>query len=173
MSSPSEPAFAETDGGQVARRAVIRWGIRLFRAEWRQQLVVLSLLTVAVAAAVAVATAVHVVTPAVEDATFGAATHRYTLDNVNPADIDATIDAANDWFAEVETIRRGEIRVDGRGDAIAARVQDPADPLSAPMLALLTGRTPPKPVSSPCPNPWLASLVWSWGRRWRSRAIWR
>ena len=35
------------------RRAVVRWAWRLFRREWRQQLLVLALLTVAVAAAVA------------------------------------------------------------------------------------------------------------------------
>ena len=37
-------------GGIVARRAVVRWAVRLFRREWRQQLLVLSMLTVAVAA---------------------------------------------------------------------------------------------------------------------------
>ena len=38
--------------GIVARRAVFRWGWRLFRREWRQQLLVLGLLTVAVAATI-------------------------------------------------------------------------------------------------------------------------
>src|SRR5262249_20084367 len=44
----------DADGGSgiVARRAVIRWGWRLFRREWRQQLLVLGLLTVAVAATI-------------------------------------------------------------------------------------------------------------------------
>src|SRR5207249_567581 len=37
------------NGGAPARRAVIRWAWRLFRREWRQQVLVLSLLTVAVA----------------------------------------------------------------------------------------------------------------------------
>ena len=43
---------ADPGSGIVARRAVIRWGWRLFRREWRQQLLVLGLLTVAVAAAI-------------------------------------------------------------------------------------------------------------------------
>ena len=48
-----EPPDLDRDaGGIVARRAVIRWGWRLFRREWRQQLLVLGLLTVAVAAAI-------------------------------------------------------------------------------------------------------------------------
>jgi hypothetical protein len=40
----------------AARRAMLRWGWRLFRAEWRQQILVLALLTVAVAAATFTAT---------------------------------------------------------------------------------------------------------------------
>ena len=45
------PVVAGTsDGGVPARRAVIRWAWRLFRREWRQQLLVLTLLMIAVAA---------------------------------------------------------------------------------------------------------------------------
>jgi putative ABC transport system permease protein len=40
------------DGGWAARRAVVRWAWRLFRREWRQQLLILALITVAVAATV-------------------------------------------------------------------------------------------------------------------------
>ena len=46
------PDLDRDAGGIVARRAVIRWGWRLFRREWRQQLLVLGLLTVAVAATI-------------------------------------------------------------------------------------------------------------------------
>ena len=47
------------NGGVAARRAVIRWALRLFRREWRQQLLVLVLLCVAVAAAICSITIVH------------------------------------------------------------------------------------------------------------------
>src|SRR5215470_809621 len=50
-------------GGVPARRAVIRWAIRLLRREWRQQLLILALITVAVAATV-VASTVATDTPA-------------------------------------------------------------------------------------------------------------
>ena len=40
------------NGGLAARRAVVRWAGRMFRREWRQQLLVLTLLTVAVTAAI-------------------------------------------------------------------------------------------------------------------------
>ena len=41
-----------SSGGIAARRPLIRWAWRLFRREWRQQILVIALLTVAVAAAV-------------------------------------------------------------------------------------------------------------------------
>src|SRR5580704_17677030 len=43
---------AAAGSGIVARRAVFRWGWRLFHREWRQQLLVLGMLTVAVAATI-------------------------------------------------------------------------------------------------------------------------
>ena len=44
---------AAANGGMPARRAVVRWAYRVFRRDWRQHLLILSLLTVAIAAAVA------------------------------------------------------------------------------------------------------------------------
>lgn len=130
------------DGGAAARRAVIRWAARLLRREWRQHALVTGLLTAAVAAAVAVSAAVSAVAPAGALATFGAASHRFTIDDADPAAIDATIDAAQTWFDAVEVIRRGQIAVEGRGDPIEVRAQDPAGPLGAPMLRLRRGRLP-------------------------------
>ena len=56
---------AAAEGGVPARRAVSRWAWRLFRREWRQQLLVLSLIVVAVAATVVgAAVAIDSVVPA-------------------------------------------------------------------------------------------------------------
>src|ERR1035438_2725935 len=41
-----------SDGGIPARRAVTRWAWRLFRREWRQQFLILALITIAVAATI-------------------------------------------------------------------------------------------------------------------------
>ena len=49
----SRPTRRGPNGGAPARRAVVRWAFRLFRREWRQQLLILILLGVAVAATVA------------------------------------------------------------------------------------------------------------------------
>ncbi len=50
-SAAAQPSSGEhgRNGGAPARRAVVRWGIRLFRREWRQQLLITALLAVAVA----------------------------------------------------------------------------------------------------------------------------
>ena len=51
LATMERPVAAGTsDGGVPARRAVIRWAWRLFRREWRQQLLVLALIIVAVGA---------------------------------------------------------------------------------------------------------------------------
>jgi putative ABC transport system permease protein len=70
-------------GGVPARRAVIRWAGRLFRREWRQQLLVLGLLTVAVAATIWGA-GVATNTPPPATATFGTATAAISLPGAEP-----------------------------------------------------------------------------------------
>jgi len=65
-------AAGTANGGVPARRAVIRWAWRLFRREWRQQLLVLALIVVAVGATV-LAAAVAVNTPPAANAGFGTA----------------------------------------------------------------------------------------------------
>ncbi len=78
------PASTEaTNGGVPARRAVIRWAWRMFRREWRQQLLVLGLVVVAVAAIV-VGSAVAHDTPPAANAGFGTATHMATFQAPDP-----------------------------------------------------------------------------------------
>ncbi|MGI8451144.1 MAG: hypothetical protein ACR2MP_28960, partial [Streptosporangiaceae bacterium] len=64
MALRKRPALAGAPGhgGVPARRAVIRWAWRLLRVEWRQQLPILALVTVAVAATI-VGAAVATTTP--------------------------------------------------------------------------------------------------------------
>ena len=67
-----------SNGGIPARRAVIRWAWRLLRHEWQQQLLILALITVAVAATF-VGSAVATNAPPPPGAGFGTATDMATL----------------------------------------------------------------------------------------------
>jgi len=73
---PAEAGAA--NGGVPARRAVIRWSWRMFRREWRQQMLVLALIVVALAATV-VGAAVATNTPPPAGAGFGTAQDMATL----------------------------------------------------------------------------------------------
>jgi len=76
---------AGAGSGIVARRAVIRWAVRLFRREWRQQLLVLGLLTVAVAATIWGASVVtNAQLPDPNWATYGTAAAKATLPGSDP-----------------------------------------------------------------------------------------
>ena len=66
-----------------ARRAMIRWGWRLFRREWRQQILVLALIAVAVTATV-LGGAIATNTPPPARAGFGSADHLVTLPGSDP-----------------------------------------------------------------------------------------
>ena len=63
---------APSTGGVPARQAMVRWAWRLFRREWRQQVLILLLIVVAVAAVV-VGAAVAVNTPPPANAGYGTA----------------------------------------------------------------------------------------------------
>src|SRR6516225_12363695 len=76
---------ADAGSGIVARRAVIRWGWRLFRREWRQQLLVLGLLTVAVAATIwGTSVVTNVQLPNSNYPTLGTAAALVTLPGTDP-----------------------------------------------------------------------------------------
>ena len=80
-----EPAAGRRppNGGFPARRATARWARRLFRREWRQQLLVLALITVAVAATV-LGAGIATNTPAPPDAALGGAQYAITLPGSDP-----------------------------------------------------------------------------------------
>jgi putative ABC transport system permease protein len=129
-----------TDGGVPARRAVVRWAWRLFRREWRQQLLVLALLTVAVAAAVGSASVAYNLASS-SDGRFGAADHLLTYGGADPR-TQARVAAAGEWFGTIDVIGRRLVPVPGSVESVEFRAQDPQGAYSAPMLALREGRWP-------------------------------
>jgi len=70
-------------GSMAARRAVMHWAWRLFRSEWRQQLLMLALIAVAVAA-LSVAAAVATNNPTPPNAGFGSAQDLSTFEGAVP-----------------------------------------------------------------------------------------
>ena len=127
-------------GGAPARRAVVRWAWRLFRREWRQQLLVLALLTVAVAVTTAgLGIAGNTSSPLASS--FGTADHLLTLPSADP-NLAADIAALNRTFGAVEVIDHQKITVPGSAAAIDLRAQAPHGIYSHPMLRLDAGRYP-------------------------------
>jgi putative ABC transport system permease protein len=130
------------DGGVAARRAVVRWAVRMLRREWRQQLLVLSLLTLAVAAAIGFASTAYNVAPVSANAEFGTANHWLGLNGDDPDAVQADVAATEAWFGTIDVIGHRDVSVPGRFEPVDYRAQDPQGAYSSPMLALRAGRYP-------------------------------
>jgi putative ABC transport system permease protein len=137
---PVEPAAGT--GSRHARRAVVRWAWRLFRREWRQQLLVLALLTTAVGATV-LGAAVATNTPPPRNAGFGTADHLITLPGTDPH-LAADIEAVRQHFGGVDVIANQLIGT-GMVQGTRLRAQDPHGRYGYPMVALVSGRYPAGP----------------------------
>ena len=132
------------NGGVPARRAVFRWGWRLFRREWRQQLLVLGLLTVAVAATIWGASVVtNTQLPNPGYATFGTAAAQVTLPGTDPhlaADI-ATIQGRR---GPADLIENQDIAT-GTTQPVQLRAERPHGHYNSPLLSLVSGTYPAGP----------------------------
>ena len=103
LERPAPPASSvdSAGGGVPARRAMVRWAWRLFRREWRQQFLILAMVTVAVAAVVVGATAA---VGSQSPATFGFALVGAGLSNVVPTLFSAAAGLASVPAAGVATV---------------------------------------------------------------------
>ena len=127
------------NGGVPARRAVIRWAWRLLRREWRQQLLILALITIAVAATF-VGSAVATNTPTQPGAGFGIATDMATL-GPSP-DLSAKIASIAHRFGRVDVIENETITLPGSVSIYSLRAQNPNGAFGQPMLSLVSGHYP-------------------------------
>ena len=138
------PAVGPVLGSRVAaRRAVVRWGWRLFRREWRQQLLVLALVVVAVAATV-VGAAVATNSPAPAGAGLGAAQDRIDYPGAAPG-LSARLASLEQRFGRTDVIENETVAIPGSVDTFQLRAQDPRGPFGQPMLSLVSGRYPSGP----------------------------
>jgi putative ABC transport system permease protein len=134
------PAPRTSSGGGPARRAVIRWAIRLLRREWRQQLLILALITVAVAATV-VASAVATNTPAPIAGVLGTAQDAASLSG-SPASVNAQIKNLEHRWGQVDVIENESVQIPGTLNTFDLRAQDQHGPYGGPLLSLVSGQYP-------------------------------
>ena len=113
----------------------------MLRREWRQHVLVVTLLSVAVAAALFGAAAAHGVAPS-HDGRFGLASHRFEISGADPDQLDEFVADADAWFGGVDVIASRRLEMPGTTERLEIRTQDPAGTLSAGMLAVRDGRYP-------------------------------
>ena len=123
-----------------ARRAVIRWAIRLLRREWRQQLLILALITVAVGATV-VASTVATDTPAPVAGVLGTAQDAASFSG-SPASVNAQIKNLENRWGRVDVIENESVQIPGTLNTFDLRAQDPRGPFGGPLLSLVSGQYP-------------------------------
>lgn len=152
--SPRRPP----NGGAPARRAVTRWAWRLFRREWRQQLLVLALITVAVAATV-LGAGIATNTPPPQYAALSGARYAVTLPGSDPhlaadiASVTAQVSAAGGTHGgkhrtpsakPVQVVEQQNLTT-GSVNPVELRAEDPDGPFGPASLALTAGRYPAGP----------------------------
>jgi putative ABC transport system permease protein len=128
-------------GGIVARRAMMRWGWRLFRREWRQQLLVFGLLTVAVAATIWGASAVTNAQLADPNyPTFGTAAVSVALPGSDPR-LGADIAAIQSRLGPADVIENQNIPT-GTTQSVQLRAESTHGHYTAPLLGVVSGAYP-------------------------------
>ena len=171
------PDLAGDAGGIVARRAVVRWGVRLFRREWRQQLLVLGLLTMAVAATIwGIGVVTNTQLPNPNYATFGTAAALVTLPGSDPH-LAADIAAIQRRWGPADVIENTDLTT-GTTQPVHLRAENPHGLYNEPMIGLVSGAYPSGPgqvaLTSQVAALYGAHLGGTWqgaGRTWRVTGI--
>ena len=133
------PELKAGEGGVPARRAMIRWAWRLFRREWRQQLLILALLALAVSATILGAgIATNAPTPSTQG--FGSADFLVTLPGSDPH-LAADIAAIKAHFGTIDVIESRALTT-GTVQGANLYAADPHGPYGGSMLALVSGHFP-------------------------------
>jgi putative ABC transport system permease protein len=130
-------------GGVPARRAVIRWAGRMFRREWRQQLLVVTLLAVAVTAAIGSITIVYNTSAErANDAEFGSANVIIDLDAADARKLEAGLASVKKSLGTTDVIGHRSVTVPGTVEKLDIRSQDPDGAYGSGLLALRQGSYP-------------------------------
>ncbi len=132
------------NGGAPARSAVVRWAWRLFKREWRQQLLILALIVLAVGATI-IGAAVATNTPQPTTFGFGTAQDLASFPTLNHH-VAGEIAALQHRFGRTEVIESETFTIPGSINTYQLRAENPRGPFVQPMLALLSGHFPTGPA---------------------------
>ncbi|MCU1491408.1 MAG: hypothetical protein JWM85_2813 [Acidimicrobiaceae bacterium] len=157
------------DGGAPARRAVVRWAWRLFRREWRQQFLILALITVAVAATI-VGSTVATNSPPPKNSGFGTAQDSMSFPTYN-AHTASVIASLEHRFGRVELIENETLSIPGSINTFQLRAQEPRGPFGGPMLSLVSGRYPANADQVGVTSGVAAAFHLSVGDKWRVAGV--
>ncbi len=143
MLAPPPPATAPVPkrGGAPARRAIRRWAWRLLRREWRQQLLILALLVVAVACTT-VGLGLVVNVSGNDQSVSGTANAQLDIADPGANGVAADLAAARQHFGKAEAIAHENVPVPGSITPVDLRAQDPHGTFSKPLLRLVSGSYP-------------------------------
>jgi putative ABC transport system permease protein len=116
----------------------------MFRREWRQQLLVVTLLTVAVTAAIGSITIAYNSVPA-DNSDFGSANTVLSLNPSDPQEFQAALDSAKNAFGTFDVIGHRSVSVPGSVETLDYRSQAPGGTYTGELLALRSGSYPVGP----------------------------
>lgn len=131
-------APAARGGGAPARRAIRRWAWRLFRREWRQQVLVLALLIVAVAGTVIGLGVASNADQLKNNPQYGKANTIIDLPGSDPL-LTADIDAIQSRFGTVDVIAHQSVPIPGSVSSIDLRAMNPHGPYDSVTIGLDSG----------------------------------
>jgi len=163
------PTNRPANGGGPARRAMMRWAWRLVRREWRQQLLIIALITVAVAVTV-VGVGVSVNTPMPKTSGFGTAQDLDTISGTQ-AQISSTVALLHHRFGAVDVIENQRLSFPGSIETYELRAQNPRGAYGQPMLSLLSGHFPTGSHEVALTPSVLSTLHLSIGGTWREDGL--
>src|SRR5262245_39822695 len=116
----------------------------MFRREWRQQLLVVTLLTLAVAASIGSITLASNTVPA-DNGDFGSARTVLSFDGSDPQRLQAGLSAATRFFGTLDIVGHRSVHVPGSVETVDYRSQAPGGTYSGELLALRRGTYPAGP----------------------------
>ena len=131
-------------GGAPARRAVVRWGWRLARREWRRHVLILAMLIVAVAATIVGLGTVSNAARLKADPAFGTASTIISLPGSDPQ-LHADIAAIRARVGPTDVVTHQQVPVPGSVSTIDLRDQAPGGTFDRVTLRLDSGRYPTAP----------------------------